>query len=287
MEITSKMVRDLRDKTGAGMMECKKALEASNGSMEAAEDWLRKQGVKAAGKKAERLTAEGRVFAVTSKDGRKAHLVGLACETDFLAKSDKFQAFSRQLEKHVAENDPTGVEDGARPLLAQRFLGEGAPLDTVLKETAGNFGENTRVTNCVRLENSKGLIGTYVHHDNKQGAIVSVTTGASSEAARDALKALCQHIVVFRPTYANRADVPESAVEREKAVILSADDMKSKPEGVREKMVVGRLNSFFAQQCLAEQPWILDDKTSVLKALEKALGTSAAIVAFQRVQLGG
>jgi elongation factor Ts len=81
--------------------------------------------------------------------------------------------------------------------------------------------------------------------------------------------------------------VPESAVEREKAVILSADDMKSKPEGVREKMVVGRLNSFFAQQCLAEQPWILDDKTSVLKALEKALGTSAAIVAFQRVQLGG
>jgi len=287
MEITSKMVRDLRDKTGAGMMECKKALEACSGDELAAEDWLRKQGVKAAGKKAERVTAEGRVFAVPQKDGRKAHLVGLACETDFLAKSEKFQAFSRQLEKHVAENDPTGVEEGARPLLEQRFLGEGGPLKLILAETAGNFGENTRVTNCVRLENAKGQIGTYVHHDNKQGAIVSVTTSATPEAARDILKTLCQHIVVFRPTYANRTDVPESAVEREKAVILAADDMKSKPDAVKEKMVVGRLNSFYAQQCLAEQPWILDDKQSVLKALEKVLGAGCAVVAFQRVQLGG
>ena len=287
MEITSKMVRDLRDKTGAGMMECKKALDACKGEELAAEDWLRKQGVKAAGKKAERVTAEGRVFAVTQPDGHKAHLVGLACETDFLAKAEKFLGFSRQLEQHVARFDPTGVEDGARPLLAQRFLGEGAPLELVLQETAGNFGENTRVTNCVRLENAAGQIGTYVHHDNKQGAIVSVTTKAAPEAARDVLKALCQHIVVFRPTYANRADVPAAAVEREKDVILAADDMKSKPEGVREKMVVGRLNSFYAQQCLAEQPWILDDKQSVQKALEKALGAGCAIVSFQRVQLGG
>ena len=287
MEITSKMVRDLRDKTGAGMMECKKALDACKGEELAAEDWLRKQGVKAAGKKAERMTAEGRVFAVTQPDGHKAHLVGLACETDFLAKAEKFLGFSRQLEQHVARFDPTGVEDGARPLLAQRFLGEGAPLELVLQETAGNFGENTRVTNCVRLEHTQGQIGTYVHHDNKQGAIVSVTTKAAPEAARDALKALCQHIVVFRPLYANRADVPAAAVEREKDVILAADDMKSKPEGVREKMVVGRLNSFYAQQCLAEQPWILDDKSSVQKALEKALGAGCAIVSFQRVQLGG
>jgi len=286
MEITSKMVRDLRDKTGAGMMECKKALDACNGDELAAEDWLRKQGVKAAGKKAERVTAEGRVFAVAARDGRKAHLVGLACETDFLAKAEKFQAFARQLEQHVERFDPTGVEDGARPLLEQRFLGEGGPLKLVLAETAGNFGENTRVTNCVRLENAQGLVGTYVHHDNKQGAIVSVTTQAAPDAARDVLKALCQHIVVFRPLYANRADVPAAAVEREKAVILAADDMASKPENVREKMVVGRLGSFYAQQCLAEQPWILDDKTSVLKAVEKVLGAGCAIVAFQRVQLG-
>ena len=286
MEITSKMVRDLRDETGAGMMECKKALDACKGDMECAKDHLRKQGAKAAGKKAERSTAEGRVFAVTQKDGHKAHLVGLACETDFLAKSEKFLAFAGQLEQHVARFDPSGVEDGARPLVEQRFLGEGGSLKLVLAETAGNFGENTRVTNCVRLENAQGQIGTYVHHDNKQGAIVSVNTKATPEAAREVLKALCQHIVVFRPAYANRSDVSAAAVEREKAVILAADDMGSKPEAVREKMVVGRLNSFYAQQCLAEQPWILDDKQSVLKALEKVLGAGCAIVAFQRVQLG-
>jgi len=286
MEITSKMVRDLRDKTGAGMMECKKALDACQGDELAAEDWLRKQGVKAAGKKAERVTAEGRVFAVSQADGRRAHLVGLACETDFLAKAEKFMAFSRQIEQHVAAYDPTGVEDGARPLLEQRFLGEGSPLKLVLQETVGNFGENTRVTNCVRFENEHGQIGTYVHHDNKQGAIVSVTTKAGPDVARDVLKALCQHIVVFRPAFANRTDVPAAAVEREKEVILAADDMKSKPDGVKEKMMVGRLNSFYAQQCLAEQPWILDDKTSVIKALEKTLGAGCAIVSFQRVQLG-
>jgi elongation factor Ts len=286
MTITSQMVRDLRDRTGAGMMECKKALDATNGDVRAAEDWLRKQGLKSAVKKAERTTAEGRVFAAHVSGGRRAHLVGVACETDFLAKSEKFRGFVSELEQHVREQDPTGIEDGARPLLAQRFQGEGAPVREVLQERAGNFGENTRVTHCVRLENAQGLVGTYVHHDGKQGAIASVTTQAKPEQAAEALKSLCQHVVVFRPIYANREDVPASEVERERAVILAADDMKSKPENVREKIVVGRLSSFYAQQVLAEQPWIHDDKLSVQQALEKALGPGTRIAAYQRVHLG-
>jgi elongation factor Ts len=164
--------------------------------------------------------------------------------------------------------------------------GEGAPISQMLQEIVGVFGENTRISNCVRLENAKGQVGTYVHHDNKQGAIASVATSTAMAQAAEILKNLCQHIVVFRPTYANRGDVPASEVEREKAVILAADDMKSKPEAVREKMVVGRLNSFYALHVLAEQPWILDDKTSVQKALEKVLGAGAKIEAFQRVHLG-
>jgi len=286
MEITSQMVRELRDRTGAGMMECKKALDAAKGDMHGAEDHLRKQGLKAATKKAERSTAEGRVFAVKSKDGRRAHMVGVACETDFLAKSEKFGAFVARLERHVAGLDPTGIEDGARPLLAQRLEGEGPPVREALAEAAGSFGENTRVTHCVRLENPLGQVGTYVHHDGKQGAIVSLTTTAQPAQAADALKSLCQHIVVFRPQYANRADVPASEVEREREVILAAEDMRTKPDGVREKMVVGRLNSFFALQVLAEQPWIHDDKSSVQKALEKALGPGIKIESFQRVHLG-
>jgi len=286
MDITPDMVRQLRELTGASMMDCKKALVATNGDMKAAQDHLRVQGAKTSGKKAERSTAEGRVFSVRSKDGRRGHLVGVACETDFLAKSDKFRAFVADIEKHVQSQDPTGVSDGARPILSQRFHGEGAPLSQVLQEIVGVFGENTRLSNCVRLENPEGQVGTYVHHDHKQGAIVSVTTSAKPEQAADVLKSLCQHVVVFRPSYANRSDVPASEVERERNVILAADDMKSKPEGMREKIVVGRLNSFYAQQVLSEQPWILDDKQSVQKALEKVLGAGTKIVAFQRVQLG-
>ena len=285
MEITSQMVRDLRDRTGAGMMECKKALEATRGDPRAAEDHLRLQGLKASAKKAERSTAEGRVFAVRRADGRRAHLVGLACETDFLAKSERFEAFAADLAKHVQSQDPSGLE-GARPILEQRLHGEGAPLRQVLQEIVGVFGENTRITNCVRLESPKGQVGTYVHHDHKQAAIAAVATTADAARAADVLKNLCQHVVVFRPTYANREDVPASEIERERALILAADDMKSKPEGVREKMVTGRLNAFFALHCLAEQPWILDDKLSVQKALEKVLGAGVRIESFQRVHLG-
>jgi elongation factor Ts len=285
MAITSQMVRDLRDRTGAGMMECKKALEASGGDPDEAIVFLRKSGLKKAEKKAERSTAEGRVFAVPSNDGHRIHMVGVACETDFLASSEKFRGFVSQLETHVARMDPTGVEDGPRPMLDQPLGGEGAAVRDALKEAAGSFGENTRITAVARLENPEGQVGAYVHHDNKQGAVVSVTTAADAAKASEVLKALCQHIVVFRPQYANREDVPASEVERERELILSADDMKSKPEGVREKMVVGRLNSFYAGCVLADQPWILNDKTSTLKALEEALGKGCRIQAFRRVQL--
>ena len=286
MEITSKMVRDLRDATGAGMMDCKKALDATKGDMREAEDYLRKQGLKKAEKKAERATAEGRVFAVVADDSRRAHMVGLACETDFLASSEKFLAFARQLENHVRELDPTGLEDGERPMLDQRLEGEGPPVREALQSAIGSFGENVRLTHVVRLENKQGLVGTYVHHDNKQGAIVSLTTGAAASKAADVLKGLCQHIVVCRPTYANRTDVPASEGVRERAVILAAEDMRSKPEQVREKMLVGRLNSFYAGCVLAEQPWIHDDKQSVQKALEAALGGGTRIESYRRVHLG-
>jgi len=286
MEVDPKKVRELRDRTGAGMMDCKKALEVSKGNMDEAEDFLRKQGLKKAEKKAERATAEGRIFAVRGPDGRRGHMVGVACETDFLASSERFRGLVSDLEQHVRDLDPTGLEEGARPLLGQRLKGEGVPVSQHLKEIVGVLGENVRLTAVVRLENAKGQVGTYVHHDNKQGAIVSVTTAAAPEKAAEVLKGLCQHIVVFRPSYANRADVPPADIERERAIILAADDMKSKPENVREKMMGGRLNSFFAGCVLAEQPWIHDDKQSVGKALESALGAGTKIESFKRVHLG-
>ena len=283
MTITAKMVSELRGMTGAAMMDCKKALEATGGDLQAAVDQLRKQGLKSAAKKAERETAEGRVFAVLGPDERRGHMVGLACETDFLAGSDKFKAFVAELETHVAQHDPDGVEAGERPLLSQMWESAGTVAEA-LQVAVGQFGENLRITELARLENAEGKVGVYIHHDNKQGAIASVST--SSDGATGVLRSLCQHIVVFEPTYANREDVPGEVVEREKAVIAESDEVASKPEAVRDKIVQGKLGKFYAGCVLSEQPWILDDKTTVGKTLASEFGPGARIEAFSCVKLG-
>lgn len=286
MAITATMVRELRDMTGAAMMDCKKALEAAGGDIQQAIDHLRKQGLKSAAKKASRETAEGRVFAVVTPDGHRGHMVGLACETDFLAGSDQFRSFVAELEEHVAACDPTGVEDGARPLVGQPWKGSGKPAAERIQEAVGAFGENLRVSALVRMENEEGVVGTYVHHDNKRGAIVSVTTGAERAKAEEALRSLCQHIVVFQPSYRTKGEVPAEDLERERAVIRESDEVKKKPEEFRGKIVEGKLGKFYAQTVLEEQPWIHDDKRSVQKALEAELGKGTRIEAFARVQLG-
>ncbi len=287
MEITSKMVRDLRDMTGAGMMECKKALEASQGDIEAAKDYLRAHGLKTAAKKAARATSEGRVFAAIDARKQRGHMVGVACETDFLASSAKFRAFVAEIEAHVAALDPDGLDQGARPILAQRLGGEGPPVSQSIQEAIGQFGENIRITEVARLESPRGFVGAYVHHDNKQGALVAVTTQADATKAAGVLKSLCQHVVVFQPAYANKGDVPTADVERERAIHRESPEVKSKPENIREKVIAGKLGAFYAQCVLAEQPWIHDDKKSVEKALEAELGPGTKVEAFRRVHLGG
>jgi elongation factor Ts len=285
MAITAKMVSELRDVTGAAMMNCKKALEATNGDFQAAIDHLRKQGLKAAEKKSDRATAQGRVFTALSADGRRGHLGGLACETDFLASSDGFKALVASLEAHVRAQDPDGIEGGKRPILGQSLGGKS--VAEALQAAIGQFGENVRLTDLVRVESREGFVGSYVHHDNRQGAIAAITTSAPAAKAAEALKSLCQHIVVFAPVWTRREDVPADAVEHEKSVLAESDEVKSKPEAMREKVVMGRLNNFFAERVLSEQPWVLEPKLTVQKALEKELGGAVRIEAFGRVKLGG
>lgn len=285
MAITAKLVMELREKTGAGMMDCKKALEASGGQLEAAIDHLRKQGLKSAAKKAERETAEGRVFAVLSDDRRRGHLVGIACETDFLASSDGFIGFVGSLADLVASLDPDGLEDGERPFLKQ-CNADGQSIEEMIKASVGQFGENIRVTALERFENASGLIGSYIHHDNKQGALVSVTTEADAAKAEEVLKSLCQHVVVFQPEYMNRDEVPADALDREREVILASDELQAKPEEIRGKIVEGKLRRFYSERCLEDQPWIHDDKQTVGKVLEKELGAGTRVVSYARVRLG-
>ncbi len=281
MAITASMVRELRERTGAAMMDCKKALEGADGSMEAAIDNLRKQGLKSAGKKANRDTAEGRVVACLDANGKRGHLVGVACETDFLAKGEGFVGFVGELAKHVTANDPQDAD----ALLAQEWSA-GGDVQAAVSAAVGKFGENVQVSTCVRMNNDAGQVGAYVHHDNKQGAIASITTEAGVDQAAEVIKSLCQHIVVFNPSFLNQGAVPAEDVEREKAVINESDEVKAKPAEHRDKIVEGKLRKWYSTNTLEDQPWILDDKMTVKKAIEAALGKGSTIVSFQRIALG-
>lgn len=278
-DITASMVRELREKSGAGMMECKKALEATSGDMEAAFDELRKAGLKTAAKKAGRETGEGRVFAKMSDDGRCGAMVSIACETDFVAKTPDFSAYLEALAAHVMEHAPADVD----ALLGQPWA-EGGTVEESLKALIGKLGENIQIAQVAAFANPEGQVNAYVHHDQKKGAIVSVTTGADSGAADGTLKDLCMHIVVFNPDALNRETIASELVEREKEIIR--EGLAGKPEEIQEKILSGRLEKFFAERVVTEQPWIKDDKTSVHKALSGALGDGTNLVAFSRFQVG-
>lgn len=286
MSITAKMVQELRDATGAKMMDCKRALETTRGDFQGAVDQLRKQGVQSAAKTAGRSTGEGRLCASIEPDSRRGHMIGISCETDFLASSAGFRELVVDLQEHAATQDPDGIEDGARPLLKQSLRGAGPSVAETIQAFIAKCGENVRVTQLVRLENKAGRIGAYVHHDNKQGALVSVTSAADASRAESVLKALCQHIVVFAPSFATREAVPSGEVEREKAIARETDEIKKKPVEFHEKILAGKLEKFFAGIVLEEQPWIFDDKTTVRKALEKELGPGTRVAAFARVRIG-
>ena len=279
MTITSEMVRDLRERTGAGLMECKRALEASQGDFEGAVDHLRKQGLKTAEKKADREMGEGRLQAWIGPKMRVGSLVAMTCETDFVARTSDFGKLLYDISELVAEKNPADPD-----ALGKLSLKSGTSVGETLKLMVGKLGENIRVPRLVRLENMKGRIGSYVHHDGKKAAIVSVTTDVDEDKVGEALKEICQHIVVFNPSAARREQVDGSAVERERAIYL--DEVKSKPAEMQEKIVAGKLEKFYADQVLPEQKWMKDDSKSVQKIVEEKLGKGARIEAFARFQIG-
>ena len=280
MEITSKMVADLRERTGQGMMECKKALAATSGDLEAAVDWLRKQGMKSAEKKADREMGEGRVQAHLEPGSRIGALVALTCQTDFLAGNSEFQSLLATLTPLAAK----GAGDIAK-LNALKLAG-GTSVEDTVKQLVGKTGENIQVARVARYENAKGRVGFYVHHNQKVGVLVSVTTEGPEAKATEVLRELAMHVAMYNPAAAPRADVPAADLEREKAIYL--EEVKGKPAEMQQKIVAGKLEKFYADRVLPEQIWIKDDtKTkTVQQVLDAALGKGTKIEAFTRVQVG-
>ncbi|MEO0649277.1 MAG: translation elongation factor Ts [Planctomycetota bacterium] len=275
MAVTAAMVRELRDKTGAAMMDCKKALAATEGDMEAAIDHLRKAGLKTAAKKEGRETAEGRVAAKVADDARSGSIVSVACETDFVANTEDFGTLMSDLTE-IAVTSDLGGDGGASALMASKHM-NGATVEEHLKQVIGKLGENIQVADAARFSTTDGYVGSYVHHNHKIGALAAVKTDAASDAVVPVLKQLCQHIVNAKPAYMTREQVPADVIERERAVFAESEDVQKKPEEFRGKIIDGKLNKFFAERCLVEQGWIFDDKQSVAKAIESALGKGATV----------
>lgn len=285
MAVTAEAVKQLRERTGAGMMECKKALDEAQGDMEAAIDHLRKQGSKTAEKKASRETKEGRVAASVSDDGKTGALVGLSCETDFVAATPDFQSFL-QLVVETAHSVVRGSgPEATAALMAAPSGSNGDRIETLLTQVVGKLGENIRIASAARFEVERGVVAAYVHHNHKVGALVALGTGADRAKAEDVAKKLCQHIAFHKPRYLVRGEVPADVVERERKVHLESEELASRPAEMREKIVTGKIEKFFQASALVEQPWIFDDKLSVQKALAHELGADARIEAFALIEL--
>jgi len=250
VEITSQMVKELRDKTNAGMMDCKKALSETGGDMEKAVDVLRQKGLKSADKKADRDTSQGRIGACVT--GGLGALVELNCESDFVARNEDFVALLDELCRHVisAPSVPASLE----ALLAQPLAG--GTLETRIKGAIAKTGENIKLRRFIRFDAPPGgRVGCYVHPPGRI-AVLLEAAGASDPAKTDVvLKDLCMHVAAINPVSVSPDDIPASVLEREKAIY--AVQVHGKPPQVAEKMLKGKLEAFYAERCLLRQKFIM------------------------------
>jgi elongation factor Ts len=263
-EISAALVKELRDRTGAPMMDCKRALQETNGDLEAAIRVLRERGVAGAAKRAERETPEGKVGYRLAQDGKRGTMVAVGCETDPVSENDEFLAFAKKVLEAV-ERDGPGAEK---------------ELEDERAQLAGKLGENIVVTGAARFEAVDGAtIAAYAHPPRNKIGVLLQLRGGSDELARK----VAMQIAAMRPEWIGRDDVPEEEVEREREIFLATDEVQSKPEQAREKIVEGMLNKrFFGSSVLVDQEWIHDSSKKVGQALADE---GAEVLEFERFEL--
>lgn len=283
-EISAAAVKDLRERTGAGMMDCKKALADAGGNLDQAVTLLRERGLAKAAKREGRATAEGTVALALA--GERGALVELGCETDFVARTDDFQALARVLAEAAASDPKAGDVEG---LQAASIAGE--TVAARITAAAGKVGENVVLKRVARLEVPGGLVGGYVHAGGKLGVLVGLRTTARGEGAATLAKDVAMHVAAADPSpvSVDRSGVPADLVARERELFAKQAAQSGKPEKVIEKIVEGRLNKFYSEVALLEQPFVKDPDGTVQQLLErtgKQLGTEVAVTGFVRFRLG-
>lgn len=287
MEITAAMVKQLRDSTGVGMMDCKKALAETNGDMEAAIDWLRTRGLAKAAKKADRVAAEGLVGVVT--EGTKAAVVEINSETDFVARNEQFQNIVGSVAKLALDADGDVVKLGEMP-----FPGSGHSVSAELTEAIAKIGENMNLRRTETVSVSDGVVESYVHNAVKPGmgkiGILVALESTGDKAALSALgKQLAMHIAATNPLSIDPEDLDQNVVARERAIILEQVKESGKPADIAEKMVDGRMRKYFEEVTLLAQTFVIDGESKVrdaIKAAEKDVGAPIKLTKFVRYALG-
>ncbi len=280
--ISASMVKELRDKTGAGMMDCKKALQENDGDLEKSLDWLRQKGIAKAAKKVGRETSEGLVTVASSNDGSTVAMSSICCETDFVARGEQFVAFAGSVSKLVLDKNPADV-----PAL-EALLGD------ELQNQIAIIGENMTIGSFARYEVPAGsMVGYYIHANNKLGVLVELACENGDCSKTDPCNALARNIAMqiaaANPLAIDPSTLDSSVIEREREVYRQKATDEGKPENIVEKIVEGAVKKYYKEVCLLEQAYIRDDKKTIADVLResgKEMGTTVKVVRFTRIHLG-
>ena len=291
MAITTAMIKELREATGAGILDSKKALEANEGNFEKAVEFLREKGLAQAAKKASREANEGLVSAKISDDGRRASLVEVNCETDFVARTDDFANLVETMTEQVLNSPPI---ESVEALLAATYARNAAQtVADAVQEAVSKLGENIVIRRLDQVTLAgEGVIESYIHSNNRVGVLVELATaGAVADQAglRELAHDLTLHVAAANPTYIATEDVPADLVENERRLYMAQLIDDNKPDNIKARIVDGRLKKFYSEICLLEQAFVKDDKLSVQKLLQqtgKQLGAAITVRRFTRFEIG-
>ncbi len=283
MAISAAQVKELRDKTGAGMMDCKKALTEADGDFQKAIEILRKKGASVAAKRAERSANEGLVLTKVSDDSSRGIILEVNCETDFVANSDDFVNFANSVMETVDKNEPKDVE----ALMELEYNGK--KISELLTEVIGKIGEKIEISRFAIETAKNGVIVDYVHHGSKLGVLVKADNVADGkDEMTDLLKDVAMQIAAMNPAYIDREGVPTDVIEKEKEIYKEVAQKEGKPEHILDKIAEGKLGKFYEENCLVDQAYIKDNSKSVgdlLDEFNKKHSSEAKITLFHRFHL--
>ncbi|MDI9496421.1 MAG: translation elongation factor Ts [Bacillota bacterium] len=284
MEITASMVKELREKTNAGMMDCKKALKETNGDIEKAIVYLREKGLLQAAKKSSRIASEGLTTALISADEKKGVVIEVNSETDFVAKNEEFKSFVEETAKAVLDNDPKDLE-----ALKALVLKEGKTVQEVLTDKIATIGENMSLRRFGEVKVDKGLVVDYIHGGGKISVLVALESEGDKEVLKVLGKDIAMQVAAMSPKYISMEDVDEEFIAQEKEILTAQALNEGKPQNIVEKMVLGRLNKELKEICLLEQAFVKDPDLTVKKVISdtaKKIGSDIKVAGVIRYEVG-